>query len=391
MIFSKKLLNLIADEEQADPNAPVKILGTMPKDFYAGSYNLMKRGDEFFAINTGGPQNGSTLTTVQTLNFISKTKDFKTWTGSQIGSGHTVYDIESDSFYSVTLGERYKTYADNNAIAYHVTKINPDTFEYKITTLMPEYDMSKTSRLISQVQRVGNHLMLLYLRDHTNQFIAYSSDNGENWTNVNLFPTSSWAMGGSGTTIASNKTKLLASGYYGSSTATRKCFTTPTSFVNSNCQACKSDKPEYSYGNILYYYNYSAKTVSLTTDCINYSKTFNVIQNTMGNRCIYYDKYFITANTMSYSKKSAPEDISYYGKLVIYDTTTSQMYHFDTGLDIPYESGSGDYIYVYSYIQIVGFIEDEIYFIFQCQTKKSYRLAKVHISYVLENMVLHNS
>lgn len=389
MIFSKKLLNTVVEEEQEDPNAPVKILGTMPTDFYAGSYFLMKRGDEFFAINTGGPQNGSTLTTVQTLNFISKTKDFKTWTGSQIGSGHTVYDIESDSFYSVTLGQRYKTYAPDNAIAYHVTKINPDTFEYKITTLMPEYDMTQTSRLISQVQRVGNYLMLLYLRDHTNQYIAYSSDNGETWTNVNLFATSNWAMGGSGTTITSLKTKLLASGYYGSSTNTRKCFTTPTSFVNSNLQTCKSDMPEYSYGNTLYYFNYSAKTISLSKDCLNYTNTFSVIQNTIGNRSICYDKYFISANTMSYSKKSPPDDISYHGKINIYDTTTGQMYCFDTGLDIPYESGSGDYIYVYSYILLVGFIDNEIYFIFQNQQKKSYRIAKVHISYVLENMVLH--
>ncbi|MBR1625513.1 MAG: hypothetical protein IJ681_00045 [Bacteroidales bacterium] len=389
MIFSKRLLNTII-EEQEDPNAPVKILGTMPTDFYAGSYYLMKRGDEFFAINTGGPQNGTTLTTVQTLNFISKTKDFKTWTGSQIGSGHTVYDRESDSFYSVTLGERYKTGATNNAIAYHVTKINPDTFEYTITTLMPELSMSETSRYISQVQRVGNYLVIFYLRDHTNQYVAYSGDNGANWTNAKLSTISSFAMGGSGFTIASNKNKLLANVYMGSSTSVRKCFTTPTSYVASNCQTCKSDMPDYSYGNTLYYYNYSAKTVSYTTDCINYSKTFNVLQNTVGNRNICYDKYFITANTMSYSKKSPPEDTSYYGKINVYDTSTGQMYCFDTGLDIPYESGSGDYIYVYSYIQIVGFIDDEIYFIFQSQSKKSYRLAKVHISYVLENMVLHS-
>ena len=92
---------------------------------------------------------------------------------------------------------------------------------------------------------------------------------------------------------------------------------------------------------------------------------------------------------MSYSLKSQPDDVSYYGKIVLYDTSNGDMYYFDTGLDIPYQSGSGDYIYVYSYIQVVGFIDDEIYFVFQCQKKKSYQLAKVHISYVIENMVKH--
>ncbi len=383
IIHSKKLLN------KKDSGSPIQILGKMPTDYAATTYNLLKRGNDFFAINTSGPQNGTTLTTVQNLNSISKTNDFTNWIGSHIGSGHTVYDRESDSFYSVTLGERYTTGASNNAIAYHVTKINPDDFSYTITTLMPETDMSKTSRYISQVQRVGNYLTILYLRDQSNQYIAYSSDNGATWTNKKLASISSWSMGGSGYLITSIKSKLLASGYFGSSSSTRKCFTTPTSYVASNCNSCKSDMPEYSYGNVLYYYNSSQATLSFTNDCINHSNTYNILKSSIGNRCISYDKYLISAGYGSYNIASPPADTSFYGMITIFDRTNGQFFLFDTGLGVSYEKKSGSYTYIYSYIQIVGFIEDEIYFIFQCESNKTYRLAKVPISYVLENMVLH--
>ena len=384
MIFSKKLL-YTAD----DSNSPIKILGKMPTDYAATTYNLLKRGNEYFAINTSGPQNGTTLTTVQNLNSISKTSDFNNWTGSQIGSGHTVYDRESDSFYSVTLGNRYKTNATNNAVAYHVTKINPDDFSYKITTLMPELDMSQTSRYISQVQRVGNYLMIFYLRDKTNQYVAYSSDNGETWTNLKLFTVSSFSMGSTGFLITSIKTKLLANCYVNSSTPVRKCFTTPTSYVASNCVTCKSDMPEYSYGNVLYYYNSSQATLSFTEDCINHTTTYNILKSSIGSRCISYDKYLISAGYGSYNVASPPADTSFYGMFTIFDRTNGQFYICDTGLDIPYEKKSGSYTYIYSNIQIVGFIDDEIYFVFTCESNKNYRLAKVPISYVLENMVLH--
>lgn len=389
MIFSKKLLNNTIEEEQEDPNAPVKILGTTPPDFYATNYRLMKRGNEFFALYENSPENGMKNINVQTLNFISKTTDFKNWTGSGIGSGYTRYDEQSDSFYSTTLAVDYDTKNGPNITADYVTKINPDTFEYTTTVLLPQTSMSQTSRGLSSVQRIGNYLIIFFYKGQTQVMSAYSTDNGNTWNSTSL-STVSMGIGGSSINFVSNGTKGITSNYFGSTTQTRKCFSSPTNYVNSNCQyGCKGDRPIYTTSNNLYSYNYSSMTLSLTTDCINYSKTINVIKNTIGNVCVFYDKYVISANTMSYSLKSQPDDVSYYGKIVLYDTSNGDMYYFDTGLDIPYQSGSGDYIYVYSYIQVVGFIDDEIYFVFQCQKKKSYQLAKVHISYVIENMVKH--
>jgi len=383
MIFSKRLLNTII-EEQEDPNAPVKILGTLPNDFYGTAYNLIKIDDEFYAINNSGANKDTTTTDVRTLNFISKTTDFKNWNGSGIGSGHTVYDEVSGFFFSITLGLNYST----NYAAYHVTKINPKTFEYKTTTIMEPTPLSQTSRYISQVQRIGNYLVFYYVKGKTDTYSCYSSDNGETWQSTKLASVS-LGLGAFSYSIASDGTKALVNGYFSSSSSSVKLFTSPTAYQTTNCSSMKSDRPGFSYGNNFYYFNYSATTLNLSTDLKNYSKTFSVIKNTVGNQCVFSDNYIITANNMSYSLKSPPDDISYYGKLIIFDKTNGDMYYFDTGLDVPYQSGSGDYIYIYCYIQVVGFIDDEIYFVFQCQKKKSYQLAKVHVSYVIENMVKH--
>lgn len=384
IIYSKNFLNN-SIEEQEIPTSPVIILGSLPTDFYGTAYNLIKINDEFYAINNSGANKGTATTDVQKLNFISKSTDFKNWTGSGIGSGHTVYDEDSGYFFSITLGLNYST----NYAAYHVTKINPKTFEYKTTTIMAPTPLSKTSRYISQVQRIGNYLVFYYVKGQSETYSCYSSDNGETWVSKKL-STFNMGLGAFSYSIASDKTKALVNGYFNSTNSSIKCFTSPTAYKSSNCKYCKSDRPGHSYGSNIYYYSSSEKKVYLTTDFINHSKILNVLSNSISNQCIFYDKYLLSTANSSYSLKSQPEDISYYGKITIYDKTNGEMYYFDPDLDIPYQSGSGDYIYVYNYIQIVGFIDGEIYFVFQCKTKKSYQLAKVPISYVIENMVLHS-
>ena len=384
IIHSKKLLNNSVTEQESIIS-PVTILGALPSDFYGTAYNLIKIDDEFYAINNSGANKGTATTDVQTLNFISKSADFKNWTGSGIGSGHTVYDEDSGYFFSITLGLNYST----NHAAYHVTKINPKTFEYKITTIMPPTALSQTSRYISQVQRIANYLVFYCVKGQTDTYVYYSSDNGETWSSKKL-STVSLGLGAFSYSIASDKTKALVNGYFGSTTSSVKCFTSPTAYKNSNCKICKSDRPGYSYGSNFYNYSSSDKTINLTTDFINYSKTLNVLSSSIGNQCFFYDKYIISTANSSYKLSSPPDDISYYGKITIYDKTNGEMHYFDPDLDIPYQSGSGDYIYVYNYIQIVGFIDEEIYFVFQCKTNRSYQLAKVPISYVIENMILHS-
>lgn len=385
IIHSKKLLNNSAKNQQETPDSLVSVIGVLPSDFSETRYNLIKIDNEFFAINNNGAEKGTKTTDVQTLNFISKSTDLKNWTGSKIGSGHTVYDEDSGYFFSVTLGLNYNT----NCVAYHVTKINPKTFEYKITTIMSPTALSTTSRYISQVQRIGNYLVLYYVRGNCDTYSFYSSDNGETWNNKKLSSVN-LRLGASSYIIASNKTKALVNGYIGSSTSSVKCFTSPTAYQNSNCAACKSDRPGYSYGSNFYNYFASNKIVNLTTDFINYSKTLNVLSDSIGNQCIFYDKYLISTSSPNYKLSSPPDDISYHGKITIYDITTGEMYYFDTGLDVQYQSGSGDYAYIYTNTQIAGFIDNEIYFVFRGKTTNGYKLAKVPVSYVIENMVLHS-
>lgn len=384
-IFSQRLL--YKSKQKATEESPIKILGKMPNDFTVTNYRLIKRGDEFFAIVNNSPQNGSKTTAVQNLNFISKTKDFKNWTGSGIGSGYTMYDEKSDSFFSVTLGEHYEGTANGIALAaYHITKINPDDFSYTNKTLMPDTKMSATSRSISPIQRIGNYLVMQYHKESTNCYTAYSTDNGNTWTSKKLYSVSSFGVGGAGTSLVSNGTKFLANGYYGSTTMTRRCFSSPTSSVASNCNSCKSDKPVHTTGNYFYYYNSSGRTISLTTDFVNFSKTINVKKYSIGNQCYFYDKYMFSSCNGTYINATGTDDNSHLGMFSIYDITSGQMYIFDTGLEVTYIQNS----YIYAYIQLIGLIDDEIYFIFQCATNKSYRLAKVPVSYVLENMVIHN-
>lgn len=385
MIYSKKLLNNFISEEQEMPSSPVKILGTMPTDFSATTYNLIKIDNEFYAINNSGANKGTTTTDVQKLNFISKSTNFKNWTGSKIGSGHTVYDEDSGYFFSITLGLNYNT----NHAAYHVTRINPKTFEYKVTTIMQPTPLSETSRYISQVQRIGNYLVFYYVKGDCSTYSCYSSDNGETWNSIKL-STVSLGLGASSYSIASDKTKALVNGYFGSSSPSVKCFTSPTAYKSSNCKTCKSDRPGYTYGSHFYNYSSSDKKVNLTTDFINYSKTLNVLSDSISNSCIFYDKYLLSTSSSSYKVSSPPNDISYFGKITIYDTTNGKMYYFDTGLDTSYQSGSGNYAYIYNPIYIIGFIDEEIYFVFDGKSSTSYQLAKVPISYVMENMVLHS-
>lgn len=387
-IFCKRLF--YKTKQKTIIENPVKILGKMPTDFYVTNYRLMKRGDEFFAIVNNSPQNGTKTTAVQNLNFISKTKDFQNWTGSAIGSGYTMYDEKSDSFFSVTLGEHYEgTVGGIALVAYHITKINPDDFSYSNKTIMPDTKMSETSRMISPIQRIGNYLVMQYHKESTNCYTAYSTDNGNNWTSKKLYSVSSFGVGGCGTSLVSNGTKFLASGYYGSTSQSRRCFTSPTASVASNCGSCKSDKPIHTIGNHFYYYNSSNNQISLTTDFVKYSKTLNVKKNSIGNQCYFYDKYLIASCNGSFNVDSS-DDSSHLGMISIFDTTSGQMYVFDTGLNVAYTQKSGSYTYKYGYIQLVGLIDDELYFIFQCISNKTYRLAKVSISHVLENMVVHN-
>lgn len=382
-IFSKRLLY----KTKQSIETPIKILGIMPTDFSVLYYRLMKRGDEFFAIVNNSPRNGSKTTAVQNLNFISKTKDFKNWTGSGIGSGYTMYDETSDLFFSVTLGEHYEGTASGIAlVTYHITQINPDDFNYSNTTIMTDTKMSETSRIISPIQRIGNYLVMQYYKEQTNCYTAYSTDNGSSWTSKKLYSVSNFTIGGSGTSLVSNGTKFLANGYYGSTSDTRRCFTSPTSSVSSKCNSCQSDKPIYTSGNNFYYYNSSNNQISLTSDFVKYSKTFNVKKNSIGNQCYFYDKYMFSSCGGSYIDTTGTDDNSHLGMFSIYDITSGQMYVFDTNLEVAYVRNS----YIYAYIQLIGLIDNEIYFIFQSTTNYSYRLAKVPVSYVLENMAIHN-
>jgi len=381
LILPKKMLFLNKNKTN-----PVEVLGALPSDFSAVLYRLMKRGDYFYAVVYNDPQNGRASTAVKTLNFISKTKDFINWTGSQIGSGFTTYDKKSDSFYSTTLGMLYEGTANGTALmAYHITKINPDTFEYTNTTIMPDTKMSETSRVITPVQRVGNYLMFMYYKDHTNVYMCYSTDNGSTWTSKQIYSVSSYGYGGSGLKHVGNGSKSMISGNFGSTSQTVRCFTSPAASALSNCKMCVSDNMINTAANNFYYLDTTNKVFYKTEDLINYSHTFSYTINSIHSNSVFKDGYLIS--TCNGSLRVDLYDDSYLGYISIFDLSTGKMYLFDTGLNIAYSRTSGSYTYTYGYIQIIGLIEDYVYFIFKNNTTyKSYKIARTPVSYILENM-----
>lgn len=375
LIFPKRLLL------KGKASSPVEVLGALPSDFTAALYRLMKRGDYFYAVVFNSPDKGTTSTAVQTLNYISKTKDFINWEGSGIGSGYTHYDEKSDSFFSITLGLNYKT----SVASYHVTKINPDTFEYKITTIMSDVALSDTSRGITQVQRIGNYLFFIYYKDSTNMYSCYSSDNGETWTSKKIYTISSFGLGAFGLYLVGNGSLCMHAGYFGSTSQTVRYFTSPAASAASNCKMCKSDNPVNTIGNNFYYLDTSNKVFYKTENLKNYSHSFSYEISSINSNCIFKDGYLIS--TCNGVLRTDLYDCSYLGYISIFDLSTGQMYLFDTGLDIAYSSTSGSYTYMYGYIQIIGFIDDYVYFVFKNKTTyKSYVIARVPVSYILENM-----
>jgi len=388
IIHSKKLLC-------SKKSSPVEVLGSFPTNFSYSAYLLMKRGDYYYAIVNNGPQNGSTNINVQTLNFISKTTDFKTWTGSGIGSGCTCYDEISDSFFSVTLGERYQTGASDNAYGYYITKINPDDFSYTTKTI-GTYSMTGNSRGISPIQRVGNYLMLVYYTGGHNTNIYYSSNNGSSWSSTKHCSISSFGYGGTSVTFMGNGQKAFGNGYFSTSTSyVKKVFSSPTSAVTSSASCSYCDRPLYTSSNN--FYNINSNILYLSNNLTSNTASLSLRPQpsnasataSNGSFAVFYDNYFITMSSY-WSYISDGEPLPYAGKIVLYNLSSGTCYLFDTGLDLIYTSGSGTYAMHKAYGKIVGFIDNYIYFICQINNVSGYKLVRVPIDYVLEKMKVYS-
>ncbi len=389
MFFSKKILLLPKSKENINPkpNPSVEILGNLPVDFAATAYHLMKRGEYFYAVVSNSPEDGQDSTAVRRKNYIVKTKDFVNWTGSKIGSGYTTYDDQSDSFYSATLAMHYDGKANGVAlVAYHVTKINPDDFSYTNTTIMSDTSMSKTSRGIARIQRVGDYLMFLYYKGQTNVFMCYSTNNGSTWTSKQIYSTPNYSYGGSGIRHVSNGSRSIISAIFGSTSQTVRYFTSPTASAVSNCKMCFSDKSINTIASNIFYLDTINNVFYKTDDLVNYSTSFPYKHNSLIGNAIFHQNYLISTCDTTSLRYNSSLDYSHIGKISIYDLTTKKFYTFDTGLDVFYLYKAGTNTYPRGLIRIISFIEEQVYFIFQTEKVSNYRLAKVPISYILENM-----
>ena len=382
LIYSKELLYI------SKKQSPVEIIGALPNTSM-NNFNFMKRGNEIFAIASSSPTNNSQA--VQTADFIYKTTDFKNWQGSGIGSMITRYDEQADSFFAVTLGGD----TTNNLFSYHITKINPDNFSYKTTTILSNMAYGSHSRGISPIQRVGTYLMLYYYRDHTNTYVCYSSDNGETWKSSKLCSISGLGVGGSTETLVGNGTKAIAYGYVTSSSSySTKCFSSPTSSVNSSTTCRTGDRPTHTSNNNIFTATvtnnvpYLKLTSNLTSDTTSIVAPTGLIKTS--SNCYFYDHYVFITYYGSYSASSTIPD--YFGKIVVYDFNSQQWYLFDLGLQLYYSTGSGKYVYNYATIRrIMGIIDGNVYVQWHTSSGDKGQIVRVHADYILESMQLYTA
>lgn len=379
IIHSKKLLT-------AKTKNPVEIVGIFPGDFSDTSYTLMKRGNYFYAIANTGAKYDENSTDVKKLNFIAKSTDLRNWIGSGIGSGRTNYDAKSDSFYSITFGSDYNVNPDNAKIAYHVTKINPDTFAYTNTTV-EKFTMAGNSRGISQVQRVGSALMFLGYKNSHNSVIYYSYDSGATWksfaaTSVNSFVASAYSI-----YLVGNGSIAIAYGFLSSAAEYETlCFLAPNSYGKDvNDYFCGSpSNPCGTASDLTYEVDYSNNKFYLSSTLTEITKTINLpskfITTSTTPKCAFYNNYvFMGYDERYYGTSPTPSSLGY---IRIIDTNTGYCYLFDYGYP-PYPINAA---YPYSYLKsVLGIFDNYLYF--HSTVKSSIgTIFRVPVDYVLKNM-----
>lgn len=367
LLFSKEIFY--------QKTSPVNVLGKMPMPATLtgnSRYYLMKRGDEFFLVYNYDFFMDTTSTAVKTLDYIQKTTDFKTWTGSKIGSAMTRYDAVADAFFAVTLGLNYTT----NMAAYHLTKINPDDFSYTTKTIMPETALSATSRSISHVDRIGNSLMLLYLKGSVTTNSYYSNDNGNTWATAQV-GSASVSVGGSGIASASNGSRMLTMSYFGSTTMANRTFTAPTTSAATTNPCRASTNQIYTTTSMGYAYNSSTGVLDLSSDFVNYAtRTLDKLLINSSGGILVYNNHLITSSTLS-SATLEP----YLGKIVLHNLANGKVYLFDPKLNHVYLTSG----YYRNYMKMMSVIDGDLYFNYS-KDSNNYFLAKVPINNVFEEM-----
>lgn len=365
---------VIIPEPEPEPEPTmIEVLGVPPNDFSNKfDYSLIKRKDYYYMFYDVNPKYRETDTEVQKVNFISRTKDFKTWQGSGIGSSYIRYDEIADAFFCSHLGLNNTT----KAVKYHIIRINPDDFSYKIDKIM-DSTMTLTSRGITHVERVGNYLMLLCYIDKTKLYSFYSSNNGDSWSSAQLANSSSLGVGGEGIPSCSNGKGMKAAVYFGTTTTTKKFFTSPTASQNSNSMANITIPIGYSKGNKLMYCDiYSKNILTLSDDGIN-DKQYSFPSNTLMASGVFYNDYYITTSPTNRGSSTQSE---FFGKIILHNLKTSEIYLFDPEVDAVKEN----YGAYYSQIKVLNLFENYLYFIFS-KNGSSYSIARVSINDVLDN------
>lgn len=378
-IYSKKFLmkqkeTTPTPEPEPEPSL-VQVLGAVPKDFSNGfKYNLIKRNDYFYMLYEDSPKNGEDDTEVQKLNFISRTKDFKSWEGSGIGSGYIRYDETADAFFCSHLGMRYKTNLYND-VKYNIIKINPDDFSYKVQNILTS-TMEITSRGITHIERVGNYLMLLCYINKTSVYSFYSSNNGETWSSKLLVTTPSFGIGLDGIKSCSNGNGMKASIYYGSTTSSSKFFTSPMACQNSSSKATNTDRAGYSKGNKLIGIS-TNNELTISTDGVNDTK-YQLSGKLATENGVFYGDYYITAAPTSGGNSTKFE---YLGKIILHNLKTREIFLFDPELD----AVSASFGYYTSQLKILNIFDDYLYFSF-AKNGSNCSVGKVAITDILNNL-----
>ncbi len=367
-IFSKRLL--------INSKKPiVEILGKTPPYFSPGfNYNLIKRNDYFYmTYDTDNPKYGESIENVQNLNFIAKTKNFDSWEGSGIGSSFVNYDETADAFFCSHLGIQSST----KAVKYNIIKVNPDDFSYKINEILSS-TMSETSRAISRVQRVGNYLMLLCYIGKTSLYSFSSTDNGNSWTSNLLSNIPSLGYGGEGISSCSNGKGQRASVFFNSSTASSKFFTSPTASQNSNSITDRAYPTGYTKGNKLINCDYYSKNILYISDDGLNDTQYSFLQNMATDNGVIYNDYFITAAP---TNKGSSTKYIFWGKIILHNLKTSEIFLFDPELNAVKEN-YGSY---YSQIKILNIFDEYLYFTYS-QNGSTYFVARVKITDILDNL-----